>query len=488
MRDIPASLLDKIKQTYQTIHGNAEPRLDIFVGREGDYLSALEKFFVITIQDGQTLNRIDVATARPDPYHLPTELTVVYLVDDDAYVATTPLPVHPKSKWTIQEALGKGIDVSIEFEGYWVRRERAKENFEDPRKSRFSLVTVGEPWCFVTRPDGSLQGKHGSGSWTTLVPEGVTRIDAIGGWKGLRVPHDDQGLVLAYIKNGVVCYRNRATQEDLSIVWEAERVVAELPIGVDNLSLFRTNDYRIGFLVEVAGEIHWALTARTWSGMAVDDHHLSASIGGVTLDLIPIVYSQGHHEHSMLAAIGGVTLGLCPVVDMTVVANPVFPGEDTLTLAFSDPIVGDGTGLGDAFTVTDGNSATWPVVSTGIGNSQSHLLLTFDSLAGAAVELNVSFRADRSGVFKGFLLLDRSPTCQQQVWEFDVAAEVKQPEGFHVHTITPTIRPSIILTEVMYPSVYQGDAQQHKVAASIGGVSFTLTYYDPGDPPTPVDP
>lgn len=43
------------------------------------------------------------------------------------------------------------------------------------------------------------------------------------------------------------------------------------------------------------------------------------------------------------------------------------------------------------------------------------------------------------------------------------------------HTITAGVVPLITMTEILYPSVYQGDNQSHRVAAAIGGVTFTLT-------------
>ena len=475
MRAIPSLLLDKIQQAYQTIHGNAEPHLDIFIGREADYLTALERFFVITIQPGQTLNRIDIAAARPDPYHLPTELTIVYLVDDDAYVATTPLPVHPKSKWTIQEALGKGIDVSIEFEGYWVRRERAKENFEDPRKSRISLVTVGEPWYFVTRPDGSLEGRHGSGSWTTLVAEGVTRIDAIGGWKGLRVPHDDQGLVLAYIKNGVVCYRNRATQEDLSIIWETERVVAELPTGVDNLSLFRTNDYRIGFLAEVAGEIYWSLTERCWSGMAIDAEYVMASLHNVSVTLTETTYHDAYSpDHSVLAALSCVSVSACPdgTPPVAVAGDPITVSDTTITLVFNAPFLGSGFGLERYFTVSGG----WNILSTITGGSPEKLVLTVDAPIELVSSVNVSYSGDAC------LQLDRGGTCRPAIEAFNITVEVKHPERFSEHSVTAALgEVNLTKTFISYEEAHNAD---HAVVAALHSVVVTFTYFEPD----PIDP
>ena len=483
MRAIPSLLLDKIQQAYQTIHGNAEPHLDIFIGREADYLTALERFFVITIQPGQTLNRIDIAAARPDAYHLPTELTIVYLVDDDAYVATTPMPVHPKSKWTIQEALGKGIDVSIEFEVYWVRRERAKENFEDPRKSRFSLVTVGEPWCFVTRPDGSLEGKQGSGSWTTLVAEGVTRIDAIGGWKGLRVPHDDQGLVLAYIKNGVVCYRNRATQEDLSIIWEAEREIAELPSPVENISIFRTNDYRIGFIVETTDdppEVHWALTERCWSGMAVDDHYVTTSLYSTSLGVTPITYEVAQSpDHSVTTSLQSPVISVCPADTpiTTVTGKSIAVGSTTISLVFNAPILGDGAGLESAFIVSGG----WTVLSTAVGVSPEELVLVVDS----PVEMVSSFNVAYSGGYG--LRLNRGGSCRPIVDGFTIEVDVKQPETWNAESVLASLgETSLSVVYISYEDVYHGTAEQNHVVTSLFSTSLSVTYVP--DDPGPIDP
>ena len=479
MRDIPASLLAKIKQTYQTIHGNAEPRMDIFVGREGDYLSALEKFFVITIQDGQTLNRIDVATARPDPYYLPTELTIVYLVDDDAYVATTPMPVHPKSVWTVQGYLGKAIDVTLEFEGYWVRRERAKENFEDPRTSRFSIVTVGDPWLFVTRPDGSVEARQGfTGSWTTIVASGVTRIDALAGWKGLRVGHDDQGLVVAYLKSGAVWYRTRAEQEDGTIIWEVEREVTDLPSNCVNVSLFRTNDYRMGFIAETDDdppEIFWVLTERCWSGMATEDHYISAHLVSIGYAVTPIEYLtfQEQESHSVEMNMERVASAVCPIGTpaTTVAGIPVTVGDTEIVLEFNGDILGNGEGFETSFSLSGG----WSVVSTVLGATSSQLVLNVDAPIALVTSVTVSY------THVEWIKIDRGGACKPVFPEFQISVEVKQPQGFTEHAVSASLQSiEYVATPISYISAHQGG--DHSVMAGLHSISFVITKVGEVDP------
>ena len=87
----------------------------------------------------------------------------------------------------------------------------------------------------------------------------------------------------------------------LPAIWDTERKVDELSPAQD-VALFRTNDYRTGFLAERSGEIHWAITSRNWAVMALEPHTITAGID-VTVDLIPITYADIYHEHTITAGI-----------------------------------------------------------------------------------------------------------------------------------------------------------------------------------------
>jgi hypothetical protein len=64
-----------------------------------------------------------------------------------------------------------------------------------------------------------------------------------------------QGLVLAYTTDGKVFYR---AFDGAS--WAAEVGIPALPEPASALSIFATNDLRIGFITDVAGALSWALT------------------------------------------------------------------------------------------------------------------------------------------------------------------------------------------------------------------------------------
>src|SRR5690554_6876125 len=95
-----------------------------------------------------------------------------------------------------------------------------------------------------------------------LLAEGVSKIAAIRGWKNTYMWNHDQGIIVAYIKSGQIYYRNYCQQPpDQPALWEIERQV-DLPTPAQNIALFRTNDYRTGFICESEGQIHWAITTR----------------------------------------------------------------------------------------------------------------------------------------------------------------------------------------------------------------------------------
>ena len=79
----------------------------------------------------------------------------------------------------------------------------------------------------------------------------------------------DQGLIIGYLRGGAVFYRAFCCQSDGTYCWEGEHEVTELGTGNTTLSVIRTNDFRVGFLTENAGNIQLVLTHRNYAGMSV---------------------------------------------------------------------------------------------------------------------------------------------------------------------------------------------------------------------------
>jgi len=246
-----------------------------------------------TIRSGVALGPHRIAAQRPSVLAGPTKLYTAYIEDEYAKVATSLAVDRIPTQWDFEYSLTKAVDVAIEFDGRWQRVG-----------NRWELYTIGSPYVAVVRTTGQLTIQQGQlDTPTILVDSGVTRVAMVRGWKNVLMWNRDQGLIVVYIKNGKVYYRTYAQQPpDLPAIWEPERAIVELPSPAQNISAFRTNDYRVGIACEHNGKIYWALTERNWAGMAIESHTITAGID-VTVDLIPITYADIYHEHTITAGV-----------------------------------------------------------------------------------------------------------------------------------------------------------------------------------------
>lgn len=234
------------------------------------------------IQNGD-LGRLE-ATARRQYANTSTEkLYLIYVESGVAHIATNDDPQVNDYNWVHEFEIGPAIDVAMEFDAEW------NENLNKNIKRRFDMTTLDNPWFFWVTPAGALMAHQGYPpveeefpdpiSPIELVPDGVTRVAALRGWKSINIFDRDQGLIVAYIRNGVVCYRNYCQQSDgVTVLWENERTVSEFADPVTEIALFRTNDYRVGFIVRMGDSIHWALTRNNWAGLGVKDERVICSI------------------------------------------------------------------------------------------------------------------------------------------------------------------------------------------------------------------
>jgi hypothetical protein len=274
MRSIPLSLKEKIEKANQTIWEKANPQMGVQVRRAKSSLTDTDLFYVETIREKPGLSDIGVALYRPDPNAAPTFVYEIH--NDNGMIKTTlrDLSDFKQDRWKHQFDVGLGKACSIEFDGYWVADS----------KRRYNLITEEKPWLFWTDNSDILYAQKWDDSASRLQLAGdVKRVATIRGWKNIQVNTVDQGLIVAYTKSdGNVYYRNYAKQEDGSFMWEMERQIIEFS-NVQNLGLFRTNDYRIGFIVESSGSVSWILTKRAWAGMGIPPENIMLSISEISI-------------------------------------------------------------------------------------------------------------------------------------------------------------------------------------------------------------
>ncbi len=307
MRTIPGAILERIRKLQQTHDKDADPRINLVMQRTKRYIEQGSEMQPIDLWQRPGLGPLAVAIRREDRLKGPQKIYLVYVENGVAHLAASDYlkSIEQVNEWEYLYPIGPATDVAIEFDGRWQRTSPdAEVCFDSP--ALWTLVSFGEPYIFRILPgSGSLVVQQGQGPTYELAPSGVTKVAALRGWKNTYLWNHDQGLICAYIRNGDLYYRNFANQgtdaDPLPAIWDTERKVDELSPAQD-VALFRTNDYRVGFLAERNGEIHWAITSRNWAIMALEPHTITAGID-VTVDLIPITYADIYHEHTITAGI-----------------------------------------------------------------------------------------------------------------------------------------------------------------------------------------
>lgn len=385
MRDIAPALLDKIAKSYQTIHGNAEPHLDIIVQQSTQFLEQGLMLNPCTLWVDAELTAIDIAASRQDKNAAPQELSMVYIVDGVAKLATLDATNNICRDWVYRKDLGPAVDCAIDYDGRWQRITAFDDEFYSVT-SRWALVTFGEPYIALVKPDGSLTVQQGDSAPIELADTGVTRVSLMRGWKNAIIYNADQGIICAYIKSGNVMYRSYCLQPPADpALWEIERQVTEFDTSVNpatHISLFRTNDYRAGFLAEINGEIHMSVTDRNWSGMAIDDHTITATVTDLLVTLHPVTFTDlGMDDHTITATIADLLVAPLYALSDNAWESAENDGDTTVNAVLRHFLTS--IDLTD-FIIEDGDANTFGVndiaVSYTFGDNPRELAMTVDDL------------------------------------------------------------------------------------------------------------
>ena len=133
MRTIPSELLDRVKKKWQVPAENADPAMKVY--RSKGFINEL--FQVFTIQEGETLQDVDVTVKRLSTGNIPDEAYAICIDDGIATVKSKELPYDDQTPWTDRLTVAlSATSVAIEFDGYWDR---------DYATRRFNFVTEAVP-------------------------------------------------------------------------------------------------------------------------------------------------------------------------------------------------------------------------------------------------------------------------------------------------------------------------------------------------------
>jgi hypothetical protein len=274
MRLIPAALLAKLSERWQADATDSKPNLKLIATQ-----SSVNTLITEPIHSGIAAAYGDVALRQLPGETTPSYAYAICLDDGIAKVYGRALPADYEQAWTYLWTLGAAEDVAIEYNGTW--QLTGNDDF-------YTLITEETPWIFWV-VGGTLYAQKWSDNSTMLtLATGVSQISVCRAWQSTIDTTLDQGVVAAYIKNGAVYYRSYCFETNGSMVWEPEQVISELGTGILTLQVFRTNDFRTGFMIENAAGMTWALSDRVYSGLSFRPETIDVQIQSPIFHVVEI--------------------------------------------------------------------------------------------------------------------------------------------------------------------------------------------------------
>jgi hypothetical protein len=178
---------------------------------------------------------------------------------------------EPNAAWDAVYVIGEGTLGAIEFDGDWVRRSGEVVH---------TLETYTLPVIAYVDTNGILwMYQHGMHGDPIQVASNVTCISMVRGYKSKQFPDHDQGLVLCWVQNGNVYYKQYAYFSGSYQWYPTEQLT--YTGDVTFVQVHRLNDYRLGIAVQSAAENIWYITGRTYVSQAVPSETFDVSFAGL---------------------------------------------------------------------------------------------------------------------------------------------------------------------------------------------------------------
>lgn len=271
MKRVSAELVNKLQKQYWGNALNTVPKVEVIAKQ-----ASMNTLITEVIHSEAPEGFGDVAICQL-PRDAEPSAAFAICIDSSGTgnIYTRELPARSEVKWRFLWSIGKVKAVAIEFDGVW-QMNAAKRYYE--------LITEELPYIFYADMSGELYVQKWNDNETRVhLASGVSDISACRGWHSSFDIAADQGLIIGYLKNGSVFYRAYCQQGTGAYIWEPENVITEL--GTDNVSLsvYRTNDFRVGFLTENAGEMRTVLSERTYAGQACPPEYAETRVQNARL-------------------------------------------------------------------------------------------------------------------------------------------------------------------------------------------------------------
>ena len=232
-------------------------------------LTFYTRSIMYTIDAGHLAKRVmdtgydvqDIAICQLPEDSSPSKIYAIGIDDDGiARVRYRAYSENAAVVWEPAFSVEEAIAAAIEFDGNFVRR--TGDMF-------YTLECYANPFVFWITPTGELYVQTGSDTTTRVhLASKVSAVSAVRGFKSELYPEQDQGVIVAYVVDGIVYYRNYCMQVTGKYLWEYEKCLDQLGTGIVRVHVHRLNDYRVGFVATNAEGHTWIISSRTYVNAA----------------------------------------------------------------------------------------------------------------------------------------------------------------------------------------------------------------------------
>lgn len=462
MRQLPPDLSSKINQSLQTIDNNAQPNMAISVSRAKNTVQDSSYWTVETIREISGLGDVSVAPRRFNVSGRPDRIYEIHVRNGEVFTSIREYPDKLREGFKTQFGLGPGKSVGIAFNGEWKRYRRF-----------YRLITDEKPWiAWVDNNNILWVQKWDEINTKKQLSTDTGKVKMIRAWKNLVIRHQDQGIIVAYIKkDGKVYYRNYCIQEDGSEAWEYEKELTSFKGVAVNVNLFITNDYRMGFIIEDnTGKIHWLVTHRNWGGMASPAENINTGIKEIKMEVIPIKYYKAYSDHENLSTgINDIWLNVAePIYPKPIYAENPDESPEKILLRFSHNIDVDMNIVKNAFTIRDSRGIIFPITMTLHGMNNSEIIFIMGRFDSAFGNMTISYNRNVYGIDS----IHQGSRFGVDSFDFIFTPILTPPARYSTENLQVGIKDiSVQSTQVYYKNFSGGE----KVNTGISDISIVVT-------------
>lgn len=460
MKYIPQALINKLNEKWQVEAKDAQPHLRLVATQ-----ATVNTLISEPIHEDISSAYGDVAIRQLPGEKTPSRAYAVCIDNGIVKIYERHFPADLDNPWRYVWTLGEAKDVAIEFNGNWVL---------DAKNRWYILKTEETPYLFWIGTDDILYAQKWDDEGTRIILDtGVLQISVCKGWHSTLMSGLDQGLIVGYIKDGKVYYRAFCYQTTGEQIWEPSYEVTELGTGNNTLSVFRTNDFRIGIACENAGQMKWTLSHRNYAGMSFRPETANAQVQNVVcfMEKTKDIFLQGGRTDYAAANIEGLWFLQYPTTAPTLAVTKkekIYVDEKTASgfkLFLNLPI----SSVPDDYTSKISIIPSMTVTGVSYDEALEALIISVSPNFLRSIDVTISIKESRGAYYFKY----PGQKHPLEVLSGFVAREINNIYGYAKNeTISATIdNPRVILVNSMFTKL----VEQETVAATIQGVTATLT-------------